>query len=111
MLLQFVMMFTLIVLKKNVPNVNIDNTPKEMAVGAMAINPNSTDRIAKVLDEVIESADMKNKFSVKIILDGDKVTKVFNENIEFRKFGVVTADGLPYKAMIELRKNANTCAV
>ena len=90
---------------------NIEDTPKEMAVGAMAINPNSTDRIAKVLDEVIDSADMKNKFSVKIILDGDKVTKVFNENIEFRKFVVVTADGLPYKAMIELMKNAHTCAV
>ena len=55
---------------------NIDDTPKEMAVGAMAINPNSTDRIAKVLDEVIESADMKNKFTVKIILNGDKVMKV-----------------------------------
>ena len=94
----------------DVPNITIDDTPKEMAVGAVVINPNTPERIAKVLDVIIESADMKNKFSVKIVLADGTVTKVFNENEEFRKFVVVTADGLPYKAMIELIKNVHTCA-
>ena len=66
----------------NVPNVNIDDTPKEMAIGAMAINPNSTDRIAKVLDEIVESADMKNKFSLKIIPDGDTLHCTFRKTCQ-----------------------------
>ena len=60
---------------------NIDDTPKEMAVGAMAINPNSTDRIAKVLDEVIESADMINKFSVKIKSQKFSMKTLSSENL------------------------------
>ena len=95
----------------DVPNVTNSDIPKEMPVGAVAINPNTPDRISKVLDEVIESADMKNKYSVKIVFKNGKVTKVLNENEQFRKFVVVTADGLPYKVMIELIKNAHTCAI
>ena len=76
----------------------------------MAINPNGAERISRVLDEIIECADMKNKFSVKLVLKDGKVTKVHDQNSELRKFVVVTSDGLPYKAMIELIKNAHTCA-
>ena len=47
---------------------------------------------------------MKNKFSVKIVLTANNVTKVFNPDKEFRKHVVVTADGLPYKVMIDLIK-------
>ena len=35
---------------------------------------------------------------------------MFNEDPELRKFIVVTADGLPYKIMIDLIRNAHTCA-
>lgn len=45
---------------------------------------------------------MKNKFSVKIILNAGSVEKVFNTKMDFRKFVVVTADGLPYKMIIDL---------
>ena len=94
----------------NVPNVHIDDTPQELAVGALAINPNKKDRIAKVLDAILEAADMKNKFSVKLVLTAKKVTKVFNDDPEQRKFIVISADGLPYKVLIDLIKNAHTCA-
>ena len=94
----------------NVPNVANDNIPKEEAVGAIAVNPNTAERIAKVLDEIIDAADMKNKYSVKIVLSADTVTKVLNTNPEFRKFVMVTADGLPYKIIIDLIKNEHKCA-
>jgi hypothetical protein len=71
------------------------------------VNPNTKDRIAKVLDEILEAADMKNNYSVKIIVSANNVTKVFQTSKEFRKHVVVTADGLPYKIMIELIENAH----
>ena len=95
----------------NVPNISNGEKPKEMAVGALAVNPNTPDRIARCLDEVIDAADMKNKFSVKIVLNANSVEKVFNTNMDFRKFVVVTADGLPYKMIIDLIKNRHTCAI
>ena len=57
----------------NVPNISNGEKPKEMAVGALAVNPNTPDRIARCLDEVIDAADMKNKFSVKIVLNANSV--------------------------------------
>ena len=38
------------------------------------------------------------------------MTKVLQADKDFRKHIVVTADGLPYKVMIELVENAHTCA-
>ena len=87
----------------NIPNVKNPDIPREMAVKALPINPNTPERIAKVLDDILSSANMENKFSVKIVFDGEKVSKEFNTNKDFRKFVVVTSDGLPYKAMIESR--------
>ena len=54
---------------------------------------------------------MKNKFSVKLVLSDNTVTKIINSDPEFRKFVVVSADGLPYKALIELIKDTHTCAI
>ena len=42
------------------PNVYTENIPKEVAVGAIAVNPNTPERISKVLDETLEAANMKN---------------------------------------------------
>ena len=95
----------------NVPNIYTENIPKEVAVGAIAVNPNTSERISKVLDETLEAANMKNTYSVKIVLSGNKVTKVFDEDQNTRKFIVVTADGLPYKIMMDLIKNEHKCAV
>ena len=94
----------------NVPNILLDSTPKELAVGALDVNPNTPERIAKVLDKILEASDIKNKYPVKIELSEAGITKVYDENEEFRKFVVVTADGLPYKIMIDLLKNRHTCA-
>ena len=77
----------------NVPNIFIKDTPKEMAVKALEINPNTPDRVSKVLDDIIASSDMENKFSVKIVFKGNKVEKVINTCKESRKFVVVTCDG------------------
>ena len=41
----------------------------------------------------------------------EKIHKIVSENDSHRKFVVVTCDGLPYKALIELIKNVHTCAV
>ena len=95
----------------NIENKVRKEKPKEVAVGALPINPNTSDRIARVLDETLDAANMKNQFSVKIVLSDKEVKKVLNTNQEFRKFIVVTADGLPYKVMIDLIRNVHTCAV
>ena len=95
----------------NVPNVLSDEIPIEKAVGAIAVNPNTSERISKVLDEIIEAAGMKNKFAVKIVISGNTVTKCFVDDESFRKHIVVTADGLPYKIMIALIENTHTCAM
>ena len=79
-----------------------------MAVKALEVNPNTPDRVAKVLDDIIASADMRNRYSVNLVFEGGKVTKVCKESKQYRKFVVVTCDGLPYKAMIELIKNVHT---
>ena len=94
----------------NVPNVHIDDEPKEHAVGAIAVNPNKRDRIALVLDTIIEAAGMKNNYPVKLVFSDKKVSKILNDDPEVRKFVVVSADGLPYKVLIDLIRNAHTCA-
>ena len=95
----------------NVPNILPEEIPKECAVGASDVNPNKPDRIARIFDELLESAGMKNKFSVKIILNGTSVKKESIVDESFRKHIVVTADGLPYKIMISLIANTHTCAM
>ena len=67
--------------------------------------------IQKVLDEILDAAGMKNTYAVKIVITANSVIKVYNSNPDFRKHIVVTADGLPYKVMIELIKNVHTCVV
>ena len=94
----------------NVPNKIPDDKTEELAVGATSVNPNTKERIAKVLDEILEAADLKNHYSVKIMISANNVTKVLQTDKDFRKHIVVTADGLPYKVMIELIENAHTCA-
>jgi hypothetical protein len=59
----------------NVPNVYIDDVPKELAVGAIAVNPNCKERIASVLDAIIEAAGMKNKHYVKLKFTEKKSSK------------------------------------
>ena len=95
----------------NVENVIIDDIPEEHAVGAAAINPNKKERLSKVLDIILENAGIKNKYSVKLVFSGDNVTKILNSDDTYRKFVVVTADGLPYKALIELIKDVHSCAI
>ena len=79
-------------------------------MGALPINPNTPERIMKVLDKILEAARMKNIFVVKLVLCEDSVKKVFNDDPEVRKHIVVTADGLPYKMMIDVIKNHHKCA-
>ena len=59
----------------NVPNIIPDDQPEELAVGATAVNPNTKERIAKVLDEILEAAGLKNHYSVKIIVSANNVTQ------------------------------------
>ena len=73
----------------NIPNVKNPDIPREMAVKALPINPNTPERIAKVLDDILSSANMENKFSVKIVFDGKNVSKELNRNKDFRKFGYI----------------------
>ena len=81
-------------------NVNTRDVPREIAIGAIAVNPNLQDRVARVLDEIIIAAEMNNIFGVKLVFDGETVIKEVSDDGDSRKFIVVTADGLPYKAMI-----------
>ena len=95
----------------NVPNILPNEIPVEKAVGAIAVNPNTPERISKVLDEIIEAAGMRNKYAVKLVLSDNNVTKSVVDDESFRKHIVVTADGLPYKIMIDLIENTHTCAM
>ena len=68
----------------NVPCIVNEDSPKELAVGAIAVNPNTQERISKVLDEILEAAQIQNKVCVKLVLSVTCVTKVFNENKDVR---------------------------
>ena len=84
----------------NVENISNGSSPEQLAVGAFPVNPNTPERICKVLGTIIEAAGRKNQFSVKIIFSEQNVKKVFLHDDTLRKHIVVTADGLPYKIMI-----------
>lgn len=43
----------------NVPCIVNEHSPKELAVGALAVNPNTQERISKVLDDILEAAQIK----------------------------------------------------
>ena len=45
-----------------------------MAVKALEVNANTPYRVAKVLVDIIASADIGNKYSVKLVFEGGKVT-------------------------------------
>ena len=59
----------------DVPNVIPEYKPKELAVKATAVNPNTSERIARVLDDIIQSADMKNRYSVKTVISKTMLLK------------------------------------
>ena len=94
----------------NVPNLKTGNIPKEKPVGAIPVNPNTKDRLVKVLDETLEAAGMTNTYSVKIVISENNVKKVFDKDGKGRKFIVVTSDGLPYKIIMDMIKNEHKCA-
>ena len=75
----------------NVPNVHVGYDPQELAVGALAINPNKRDRVGKVLDAIQEAAGMKNNYPVKLLFSNKKVLKVLNDDPALRKFVVVSS--------------------
>ena len=94
----------------NVPNVIIDDLAEEHAVGAIDINPNTRERVSKVLDHLIEKAELKNKFPIKLRFSDKKVEKIVNDDPNLRKFILVTVDGLPYKILLDIIRNFHTCA-
>ena len=76
----------------NVPCIVNEDSPKELSVGAIALNPNTQERIGKVLDEILEAAQIQNKFCVKLVLYVTCGKKVFNKNKYLRTFIVVTSE-------------------
>ena len=68
----------------NLKNIDLGLQPIELAVGALPINPNTPERIMKVLDKILEAARMKNIFVVKLVLCKDSVKRVFIDHPEVR---------------------------
>ena len=90
----------------NITNIHLaDSHPKEAAVGAVSVNPNDASRLRKVLDEILDASEMRNKFFTKLVIRGEEIVKVVNTDKSERKWIMVTANGLPYKILIELIKN------
>ena len=97
------------VLHPNIENHILEETPIAMAVGAIAINPNTYERISYVLEEIQKAANIHRKPAYKLVFEEGKIVKRQINTNEDRKFVIVTSDGLPYKIMIQIIKNTHTC--
>ena len=85
----------------NMENIETGFKPEELSMGAMEVNPNTSDRIAGVLKTIVER-DGLTEYSSKVILDDKSITKVqCTTNSTKRKFVIVEADGLPYKGSFQ----------
>ena len=93
----------------NVPQVVPEFQPQERPVGAYQVNPNTSERIQVVLDNILENSDLKDSYCVKLKITDGKIEKIVSPDTEERKFVVVTSDGLPYKEMIKILQNNYVC--
>ena len=95
----------------NLTNTYLDKTPIEIPLGAYSLNPNTRERIKKVLDKIKRDTQMMH-YNNKIILKGNKIEKVTLVSDDHqRSFIHLTADGLPMKELIGIIKNCHTCCL
>ena len=78
----------------NVPEIIHEFSPQEYPARAYQVNPNTTERIKVVLDNILENSELKNNFCVKLKVSDGKIEKILSPDTEERKFVVVTSDGL-----------------
>ena len=87
------------------------SVPVEIPIGAMEVNPNTSERIKKVLDELLESVGLQNNYPVRLKFEDGKVTKILNMEEQSRKWTMCTVDGLPFKELIDILKDNFKCAI
>ena len=92
----------------NVTNIDSGFKPVEVTVGAYECNPNTSDRIAKVLKKITEKAHIE-KPSVLVTLKDNEIQQEIIGDDSSRSFVVVSADGLPFKQMIRIVREYHTC--
>ena len=92
----------------NVTNIDTGFKPVELPVGAIECNPNTADRICKVLKKIMIKAKIENP-SVYVTLKNEEIEKEIVGDESSRSFVVVTADGLPFKQMIKIVREYHTC--
>ena len=92
----------------DVENIDTGYKVKEMTVGAIEVNPNTTARIVKVLQDILKKAKL-TKPSVKVVLEKDKIQKELVGESDSRAWICVTADGLPFKQMIKIVREYHYC--
>ena len=63
-----------------------EQKPKEVAMGAYEVNPNTMERIKLVMDKLLEDVEMKNKHAVKLSFKDKEVVKELNPDTEIRKW-------------------------
>ena len=92
----------------NVENIKSGEV-KEVSMGAIGVNPNTSKRVTKVLDDILEKADMKNKYSCKLVIENEDIRKEIVGNDGERSWLLVTVDGVPYRQLISIIKNHHQC--
>ena len=92
-----------------VDNIYSQNQPIEKSLGAEPINPNSQERIQKVMDRIKRKTGLNGHYSVEIRINNGEVSKEVIENNDKRSWILLSADGLPMKQIIQLIQNHYTC--
>ena len=92
----------------NVPIKDTGFKPVEIPVGAYECNPNTEERIAKVLKQIMVKAKVE-KPSVHVTLKNNEIEKEIIAQGDSRSHVVVSGDGLPYKEMIRIVREYHTC--
>ena len=62
-------------LYKNVPNIFNSEEPVEVTMGALSVNPNTYERVQKVLDKILQKCEM-NDNPIKLIISKEDIKKV-----------------------------------
>ena len=92
----------------NVENINTEYKSMELAAGALEVNPNTSERIVKVLKDIMTKADI-NKPCVRVTLTDTTIEKELIGEGDSRSWVAITADGLPYKQMIKIIREYHNC--
>ena len=98
------------ILFPNVRDIGNVNTPVYQSEGCIFVNPNTYDRLVKVVEDIqIKTGTYKRYTSAITLSKNDQVTVEVWEEQNVRQYVLITVDGLPHKMAIDVLKHCYDC--